>query len=170
MVPCCLVPCVCQALGCLSVPGCLDLKKVGLQGSSSLPPPSLCHFMFYTWETREARPQLCSRRGRSSVCPGLCSVQSPPAVETAERLTRLSPPWLQLLRASERKQLASPPTLSPAGKQDSWLLGLAVCPGLCPWASLGLSFSICNMTMRMTQLTTLLSALRCCHLELGLEP
>ena len=96
------------------------------------------------WGIQKPGAQLHGQRGGSSVCPGL-----PQAVETAERPACLLPPWTELLRASERKQLAAPPAHPAAGKQNSWPLGLAARPGLCPWPH----FLYRNFRVRLGRLT-----------------
>lgn len=110
--------------------------------------------------TQETRP-YCVAGGEGAPWVLASTLSSPrrPWIGPAERLTRLSPPWPEF-GASERKQLAAPPALQPAGKRGSWLLGLPVCPGL------GLSFSMFSVRVRLGQPTALSFSNRWRYLEL----
>lgn len=120
--------------------------------------PPLVRVTFYTWETQKARALPPQTEGGSSECPGLCSGRSPQAVEMSERPTCLSPPWPELLGASERKQLAAPPA-RPAGRQAGLL---ALRPGCVLWSVppglAGPQFLHCNLRVRLGQLTVRLSS------------
>lgn len=150
--------------GHLSVPGIWTLKKQAGRDHQVCTPP-LVHVTFYTWETQKARAPGPQTEGGSSVCPGLCSGQSPQAMEMSERPTCLSPPWPELLGASERKQLAAPPA-RPAGRQAGLL---ALRPGCVLWSVppglAGPQFLHCNLRVRLGQLTVPPFVLSWCRLE-----